>query len=64
MLIIAKVISVIWMLSVLAAILISILKLVNEGKDPFGMVLAGCFAWGLFGLVPVSVAKFAWGFIK
>ena len=64
MLITAKVISVMWMLAVLALVLMSILRLVNKGEDPFSMVLAGIFAWGLFGFVPVFVAKFAWGFIK
>lgn len=62
--IIAKCISVIWMLTILFIALLAVMRLVNKGSDPFSMILGGVFVWVLFGFVPVFVAKFAWGYIR
>ncbi|EOS94734.1 hypothetical protein SY86_18645 [Erwinia tracheiphila] len=61
---IAKIIGTVWMLAWFLFLFKIIVKKVNEGLDPFGMIFSLVLTWLLIGLAPVVIVKFGWGFIR
>lgn len=59
-----KIIGVMWMLACFAIVFCAYVRIVNDGKGSFGLLLASIFVWGMAAVAPIAIVKFGWEFIN